>query len=104
MYAPYGIMHMGLAGWVSVLSKVPGDFVVSYNNEKHLELLLSPDAVLSRYITLGKSQRPRINGKAERVNAVLHTSLTGFTFEPTYVETSSANDELKSAVLNFLKK
>ncbi|GEM_PF-3828373 len=100
---------MGLGGWGSVLSKVPGEFSVSYNNEKHVDHLLSaddkaPDAVLSRYITLDKSQRPRINGKAERVNAVLHTSLTGFTFEPTYVETSSVNDECKSAVLKFLKK
>lgn len=103
------VVRMGLAGWGSVLQNDPRDFSVSYNNEKHVDHLLSaddkaPDAVLSRYITLDKSQRPRINGKAERVNAVLHTSLTGFTFEPTYVETSSANDEQKSAVLNFLKK
>lgn len=38
----------------------------------------TPDAVLDRFITLGKSQRTSINNKPVRMSPVLYTSLTGF--------------------------
>jgi len=76
-------VRMKGTNWCSVMASVPGDNSVPYNTEKHLVHLMSPDvkapdAVLNRYITMGKSQRARINKKAERITPVLYTSLTGF--------------------------
>jgi len=41
----------------------------------------TPGEVLNRYITLGKSERSRINGSVERLTPVKYLSLTGFEFE-----------------------
>ncbi|MCT4705114.1 hypothetical protein MUA03_04210 [Enterobacteriaceae bacterium H16N7] len=40
----------------------------------------APDAVLNRFITLGKSERSRINESVERVTPVKYYTRTGFDF------------------------
>lgn len=76
-------VRMKGSNWCSVMASDPRDNSDPYNTEKHVDHLLSPDdkasdAVLNRYVTMGKSQRARINKKAERITSVLYTSLTGF--------------------------
>ncbi|GEM_PF-530634 len=76
-------VRMKGTNWCSVMASGTRADSVSLIIENHVSHLLSPDdkapdAVLNRYITLGKSQKPRINGKQERVTPVLYTSLTGF--------------------------
>lgn len=76
-------VRMKGTNWCSVMANGARADSVFLIIENHVSHLLSPDdkapdAVLNRYITLGKSQKPRINGKQERVTPVLYTSLTGF--------------------------
>ncbi len=77
------VVRMKGTNWCSVMANGTPLDSDPYNTEKPVSHLLSdrseiPDAVLNRYITLGKSQKPRINGKQERVTPILYTSLTGF--------------------------
>jgi len=77
------VVRMKGTNWCSVMSGVTTVDSDPYNTEKPLRHLLSdrnesPDAVLNRYVTMGKSQQVRINGKRERITPVLYTSLTGF--------------------------
>ncbi len=76
-------VRMKGTNWCSVMASVPGDNSDPYNTEKDVCHLMNdadktPDAVLNRYVTMGKSQQARINGKRERITPVLYTSLTGF--------------------------
>jgi len=76
-------VRMKGTNWCSVMASDPHPNSDPYNTEKDVDHLMngadkSADAVLNRYITMGKSQRARIDKKAERITPVLYTSLTGF--------------------------
>jgi hypothetical protein len=76
-------VRMKGTNWCSVMASGTPVDSDPYNTEKPVFNLLSdrseiPDAVLNRYITPGKSQQARINGKRERITPVLYMSLTGF--------------------------
>lgn len=76
-------VRMKGTNWCSVMASDPHPNSDPYNTEKDVDHLMngadkSADAVLNRFITMGKSQRARINKKAERITPVLYTSLTGF--------------------------
>lgn len=80
------VLQMRLGGWGSVIENDPKLNSNTYINAEALDHLLdsqnkTPDEVLNRYITLGKSERSRINGSVERLTPVKYLSLTGFEFE-----------------------
>lgn len=80
------VLQMRLGGWGSVMKNDPQLDSNTYINAEAVDHLLdsqdkTPDEILNRYITLGKSERSRINGSVERLTPVKYLSLTGFEFE-----------------------
>jgi len=80
------VLQMRLGGWLSLMRNDPPEDSKPFNNSSSGGSFLNskdqtPDEVLNRYITLGKSERSRINGSVERLTPVKYLSLTGFEFD-----------------------
>lgn len=95
------VLQMRLGGWLSVMENDPTVDEKTYINGSTVGSFLNtrnetPDAVLNRYITLGKSERSRINGSVERLTPVKYLSLTGFEFESKYDQGNELADVIKA--------
>lgn len=90
------VLQMRSGGWDSVMRNDPRPDSNTYINDEHVDHLSkddkAPDAVLNRFITLGKSERSRINESVERVTPVKYCSRTGFDFD------SKNNTDLADAI------
>lgn len=97
---------MRLGGWVSVIENDPTENSNTFNNSSPVGSFLNnknqtPDEVLNRYITLGKSERSRINGSVERLTPVKYLSLTGFEFESKSEQSSEVVKVIKHPVVSI---
>lgn len=95
------VLQMRLGGWLSVMKNDPQLDSNTYINAEAVDHLLdsqdkTPDEVLNRYITLGKSERSRINGNVERLTPVKYLSLTGFEFESKNDQGTDLADVIKA--------
>lgn len=95
------VLQMCLGGWGSVIENDPKLNSNTYINAEALDHLLdsqnkTPDEVLNRYITLGKSERSRINGSVERLTPVKYLSLTGFEFESKHDQGTDLAEVIKA--------
>jgi hypothetical protein len=95
------VLQMRLGGWGSVMKNDPQLDSNTYINAEAVDHLLdsqdkTPDEVLNRYITLGKSERSRINGSVERLTPVKYLSLTGFEFESKNDQGTELADAIKA--------
>jgi hypothetical protein len=95
------VLQMRLCGWGSVIENDPKLNSNTYINAEALDHLLdsqnkTPNEVLSRYITLGKSERIRIHGRVERITPVKYLSLTGFKFDSKINQSAELADIIKT--------
>lgn len=95
------VMQMRLGGWGSVIENDPKLNSNTYINAEALDHLLdsqnkTPNEVLSRYITLGKSERIRIHGRVERITPVKYLSLTVFKFDSKINQSAELADIIKT--------
>lgn len=95
------VLQMRLGGWGSVMKNDPQLDSNTYINAEAVDHLLdsqdkTPDEVLNRYITLGKSERSRINGNVERLTPVKYLSLTGFEFDSVNDQSTELADIIKT--------